>query len=72
MRWKREWRCSITDVEHLVFPWHRHTVSEIAVHVKVLVDGDQRSGVNRQNQDLQDSRIGRIRDVSCLNLGLYG
>ena len=34
MRWEREWRRSIADVENLVFPWHRHTVSEIAVHVK--------------------------------------
>ncbi|RKU15178.1 hypothetical protein C6500_21015 [Candidatus Poribacteria bacterium] len=60
MRWEREWRRSIADVENLVFPWHRHTVSEIAVHVKVLVDGGQRSGVNCQNQDSQDSRIFRI------------
>ena len=48
MRWECEWWRSITDVENLVFPWHRHTVSEIVVHVKVLVDSDQRSVIGSQ------------------------
>ena len=50
MRWEREWRRSIADVENLIFPWHRHTVSEIAGYVKVLGDGGQWSGVNCLNQ----------------------
>ena len=37
MRWEREWRRGVTDVENLVFPWHRHTVSKSVVNVKRLV-----------------------------------
>ena len=38
MRWQREWRRGVADVEYLVFSWHGHIVSDVSVGVKFLID----------------------------------